>query len=61
MQLESFNFLKMDETLVLWILALVMLIGSYLAGSVPLVMNLSEVSKYINIYNRNLDIAQVFG
>ncbi|XP_051157155.1 zinc transporter ZIP9 [Leptopilina boulardi] len=32
----------MDETLVLWILALVMLIGSYLAGSVPLVMNLSE-------------------
>ncbi|XP_043473927.1 zinc transporter ZIP9 [Leptopilina heterotoma] len=32
----------MDETLVLWILAFVMLIGSYLAGSVPLVMNLSE-------------------
>ncbi|XP_023245076.1 zinc transporter ZIP9 isoform X2 [Copidosoma floridanum] len=32
----------MDETMVLWMLALVMLGGSYLAGSLPLVMNLSE-------------------
>ncbi|KAG8039735.1 hypothetical protein G9C98_000464 [Cotesia typhae] len=32
----------MDQTLVLWILAVVMLVGSYVAGSLPLVMNLSE-------------------
>ncbi|XP_011495743.1 PREDICTED: zinc transporter ZIP9 [Ceratosolen solmsi marchali] len=32
----------MDETTVLWTLVLVMLGGSYLAGSLPLVMNLSE-------------------
>ncbi|KAJ8687442.1 hypothetical protein QAD02_023236 [Eretmocerus hayati] len=32
----------MDETTVLWLLSLVMLFGSYLAGSLPLVMNLSE-------------------
>ncbi|XP_033212546.1 zinc transporter ZIP9 isoform X2 [Belonocnema kinseyi] len=32
----------MDETFVLWMLSFVMLIGSYLAGSIPLIMNLSE-------------------
>ncbi|XP_034943264.1 zinc transporter ZIP9 isoform X2 [Chelonus insularis] len=32
----------MDQTAVLWILSLVMLIGSYVAGSLPLVVNLSE-------------------
>ncbi|XP_063988082.1 zinc transporter ZIP9 [Diachasmimorpha longicaudata] len=32
----------MEETAVLWMLAVVMLVGSYLAGSLPLVMNLSE-------------------
>ncbi|XP_058793429.1 zinc transporter ZIP9 [Phymastichus coffea] len=32
----------MEQTMVLWLLALVMLGGSYLAGSLPLVMNLSE-------------------
>ncbi|KAK0080873.1 hypothetical protein PV325_013207 [Microctonus aethiopoides] len=32
----------MEETTMLWLLAVVMLIGSYLAGSLPLVMNLSE-------------------
>jgi len=34
----------MDETTMLVLLALVMLIGSYLAGSIPLVMSMSEVS-----------------
>ena len=34
----------MDETTLLLVLALVMLGGSYLAGSLPLIMNLSEVS-----------------
>ncbi|OAD54676.1 Zinc transporter ZIP9-B [Eufriesea mexicana] len=32
----------MEESTVLWILSLVMLIGSCIAGSLPLVMNLSE-------------------
>lgn len=34
----------MDETLVLLLLVLVMLFGSYLAGSIPLVVSMSEVS-----------------
>lgn len=34
----------MDETVVLILLAVVMLVGSFLAGSIPLVVNLSEVS-----------------
>lgn len=33
----------MEETTVLILLAVVMLIGSYLTGSIPLVVNLSEV------------------
>ncbi|XP_011307933.1 zinc transporter ZIP9-A [Fopius arisanus] len=32
----------MEQTAVLWMLSMVMLVGSYLAGSLPLVMNLSE-------------------
>lgn len=32
----------MEQTVVLWMLALVMLFGSYLAGSLPLVITLSE-------------------
>lgn len=43
---------NMDQTAMLWILAFVMLIGSYLAGSLPLVMNLSE---------DKLQIVSVFG
>lgn len=33
----------MEETLILLLLVLVMLIGSYLAGSIPLVVSMSEV------------------
>lgn len=40
-------YVNMEESMVLWMLALVMLIGSYLAGSLPLVINLSEVSFYL--------------
>ncbi|XP_012288244.1 zinc transporter ZIP9 [Orussus abietinus] len=32
----------MEESSILWMLAVVMMLGSYLAGSLPLVMNLSE-------------------
>lgn len=36
-------FKKMtEETFVLWMLVIVMLVGSYMAGSIPLVMKLSE-------------------
>lgn len=44
----------MEETFVLILLVLVMLIGSYLAGSIPLVINFSEVNKFstesLNLY-----------
>ena len=33
----------MDDTFILILLVIVMLVGSYLAGSIPLVVNLSEV------------------
>lgn len=33
----------MDDTVVLILLVIVMLVGSYLAGNIPLVVNLSEV------------------
>jgi glycerol-3-phosphate acyltransferase PlsY len=36
----------MDDTVVLILLVIVMLVGSYLAGSIPLVVNLSEVTKF---------------
>lgn len=38
---------KMDDTLMLVLLVIVMLVGSYLAGSIPLVVSLSEVSSQI--------------
>ena len=37
---------KMEESTVLWMLSLVMLIGSCITGSLPLVMNLSEVISF---------------
>lgn len=36
----------MEESTVLWMLSLVMLIGSCITGSLPLVMNLSEVISF---------------
>lgn len=47
----------MDETLVLILLVVVMLVGSYLAGSIPLNVNMSEVStKHVKLstYNKNI-------
>lgn len=37
----------MEETTFLILLSLVMLIGSYVSGSIPLVMSLSEVRLYL--------------
>ena len=37
----------MEETLVLVLLAVVMLVGSYLAGSIPLNVNMSEVRNFL--------------
>lgn len=39
----------MEESTVLWMLSFVMLIGSYLAGSLPLIINLSEVWSILSI------------
>lgn len=45
----------MDETLVLILLTVVMLVGSYLAGSIPLVVNLSEEKlKVITVFGAGL-------
>lgn len=33
----------MEETLMLILLVIVMLVGSYVAGNIPLIVNLSEV------------------
>lgn len=38
----------MDGEFMLFLLVAVMLVGSYLAGSIPLVVNLSEVICYLN-------------
>jgi len=40
----------MDSAIGLIILAGVMLIGSFLAGSIPIVMNMSNVSYQLNPY-----------
>lgn len=45
----------MDETVVLILLVLVMLIGSYLAGSIPLVVSLSEEKlKVVTVFGAGL-------
>lgn len=38
-----------EETIILVLLVVVMLVGSYLAGSIPLVMKLSEVCKVLDL------------
>lgn len=39
---QEINTKMVEETIVLLLLVVVMLVGSYLAGSIPLVMRLSE-------------------
>lgn len=43
----------MDGTLVLILLVLVMLVGSYVAGSIPLNVNMSEVSHDVAVKSIN--------
>lgn len=38
----------MDDTVILILLVIVMLVGSYMAGSIPLVVSLSEVITKVN-------------
>lgn len=40
---EEVEFINMEGTIVLILLVVVMLVGSYFVGSVPLVMPMSEV------------------
>jgi hypothetical protein len=40
---EEVKFINMEGTIVLILLVLVMLVGSYFVGSIPLVMPMSEV------------------
>lgn len=44
------KFITMDETLMLILLVIVMLVGSYLAGNIPLIVNLSEVCLFFFYY-----------
>lgn len=46
----------MEETLVLILLVLVMLVGSYLAGSIPLVINFSEVCISLSLLTTSIFI-----
>lgn len=47
----------MDDTVVLILLVIVMLVGSYLAGNIPLVVNLSEViHHFIHNFVKNLSL-----
>lgn len=46
----------MDGTWVLILLAIVMLVGSYVAGSIPLNVSMSEVSYYLHFKRITLSI-----
>lgn len=49
----------MDDTFVLILLVIVMLVGSYLAGNIPLVVNLSEVILNFHQFDQKVKFSHV--